>query len=318
MAEAQFVPGAGNIAGWLNSGFQTGASMMERAAAQRVREQQLKIQQEENEREQAKFSILRPALEAKAAGDVAAARNTVAGLETTEAMRTQAHTEMPIFRDEWARASQIDEPGERVRAMSTLLGKAAKYESVAELKSEIEVWKNVFAGQAITERTLAAVDARLQGAKETQAAKDEGARALEVEKAKHAKELQEVKNAAPKGSYTYLVNAMQAARDAGDDETVQLLQAQIDRRNHIAQPYSDAERIKTLDTEAKAAEADGNPALAKSLRDRIGYLTKRGGGKGIEGLIDAINKLPGGVAPSQAAPSQPKPSASNVPPTIKF
>jgi hypothetical protein len=293
---------------------------MDRVQARRIRDQQAQLAQEQAQRDADKFNILRPALQAKATADVAAANNAVAGLQTTEQMRAQAHEEMPGFRDEWAQASQIDDPSERVRAMSGVLGKAAKYESVGELKPEIDMWKNVFAGQAITERTLAAVDARNQASADAATEKASHDREMADLKAKHAKELQDIKNAAPKGTYTYLVQAMQDARDAGDEETANLLDAQIKKRNHIAQPYSDAERIKTLDDEANAAEADGNPALAKSMRDRIKYLTKRGGSGDREAKLQAILGVGGGAAP--AAPVSPKPGktapAAVVPPQIKF
>lgn len=287
-------------------------SYMDRASSRRMA-------QETHAMEMQQASVLLPVVRAKATADVAAANNQLAGMKQIEEMRAVAHGEMPGLRDEWSRASQINDPGERVKAMTSVLGRAAKYESVAEMKGEIDVWKNVLASAAITQRTLEAVNTRMDAAAELEKAKATHAKELEAVRGENAQLKQESANrgkveAAKVGAsrgYEHLVQSYQAAVAAGDDETAALLDAQIKRRNHIAQPYSDAERIKTLDAEAKEAEKEGDVALAKSLRARIEYLTKRGGGDR-EAKLQAILGNGGGTA-AGGSTTKPAPSTTAAP-----
>lgn len=313
----EFIPGgsptdAARIAIAASPTTDNGPSMMERAA-------RLRMDQQQANQQRTRFDLMAPVIHAKADADIAAAHNEMASFTQTEQMRAAAHTEMPDLRDLWSNAAQLDDPDQRVRAMSQVIGRAAKYEMVRDLKPEIDSWKNVLASSAVTARTLESIGQRMDAQKEIQTAKDAAAKELEDTRAGHQRELQSLKNQAPRGDYTYLVSAAQSARDSGDTETADLLDEQIRKRNHVPVPYGDAERIKALDQEAKAAEAEGDTTLAQAFRGRITTLTKRGRGDdaSLSAIAAAIGLPPqqpaqstaGGAPRQQAAPvSAPVPS----------
>jgi colicin import membrane protein len=333
MAEAQFIPGgpASAIPNALNTGLETGLSMMDRASRRRMAEEAHALQMQQQE-------ILRPVREAQGRADLAAAKNKLASMEQIEGMRAAAHEEMPQIRAEWEAASQLNDPMGRSDAQNKVLGRATKYEMVAELKPEVDRMKEVWSTGHITARTLAntqgiterqteLANIRAQAKAEADAAAGELKKQLAEQKAEADRLKQELVNKGKKdvattragGQYEHLLRSYQDAVEAGDEETASLLDAQIKKRNHIAQPYSDAERIKTLDAEAKAAEADGDAALAKSLRDRIGYLTRRSGGaaKSSTALRDAILGAGTQNPTGKVAPPATKPGTT-IDPKFKF
>lgn len=321
MAEAQFIPGAGigDIAGRLNAGLETSASLMDRTQARQIREQQLQIQQEQHRQEQEKFNILRPALTAKAAADVAEAHDTVEGLQQTEQLREASHVEMPQIREEWNKASMIDDDRERLRAMTAAMRRATKYASVKRLSPEITAMKEQIALAAIDARALDHIDLMADNAKlkaETDKAKTEmteRSRRLSAETRIAVADI----TAGGKDKLGQWAAKRDAAMRDGNDDIAAMYDDAIKKANHIAQPYSDAERIKTLDDEAKAAEEDGNPALAKAMRDRIGYLTKRGGSKA-EAFLQQLRAANGTAAPTTQPGAKSGTPGVAVPPTIKF
>lgn len=298
------------------TGLEGAMSFMERASRQRMAEEAYALKQQEDE-------IMRPVRDAQNRANEAAAKNKLASLTQIENLRASANDEMPAIREAWAQTHQIDDPIERSDAQNEVLGRATKYESVAELAPEINKLKEVWATTHTTARTLAnsqiitdrqreLADLKAQTAKEIQAANAE--RDLAKQELANKGKVDAVK-ARGGSSYEHLISSYQAAVEAGDTETANLLNSQITKRNHIAQPYSDAERIKTLTTEADAADAEGNPALAKAMRDRITYLTKRNnsGGDREAKLAAILGKTPAATPASAAGAATGKPQSTPAP-----
>lgn len=339
MTVAQFTPGnnPGDISGGLIRGLDAGASLMQRAQDRRLAEEnaQMRRQHEQDRREQ--LDIMRPAFAAKAAADLAQANNTVAGMEQTEIMRGLAHTEMPSIREEWMRASQVDDATERVGEMARVISRAAKFESVGELSGEIKIWKDVLAHGFTTARTLDAITGR-QVVAETRA---DAAKTASEQRGADALAKQEVANQGRAEVATIRANAPKAPtklereiqkRDeairAGDEETASLHRAQIEKLNAI--PGNTAAGFEAFargkdDAEAQLRDAqeNGTPEeiahwqrRVQSWEDKIRAINSRGVRRAESDPLNdpRARALLGDSTAAPAAATQPKAGVASPPP----
>lgn len=254
MAEAQFIPGqgAGNIIGALNSGIGTSASLMERAQARQVREQQMRINEEENDRRRQEFEVLAPAVRAKALADLKKVEVDVKGYEQAELARTSAMTMLPTARAIFDDLMNLEDPDMRSTAALQWVGQYGHLGNIAEFENEFNSKKDIAAKlytEASALRTM-----KLKSEQELEEARIRG------ENAKSSTVPEAVK----------LLEAADTLRAAGNIEGAKALEAIVGKKGHIAEPRRlELERLREL---RNAAEEAGDTLGAEEYNARIAKL----------------------------------------------
>jgi hypothetical protein len=262
--------------------------------------QSLRLREEEARRQRERDAIMRPVEIANAQAEVAKANAGVVAIQRNEQLREELHKESSVAEEEWTKVMGMSDPKQMADAAVAWTGRWMKFSALKDFSPLWEQRKEL-AGKFYQHATdMEKLSTQIAGQKDVA-----GIRAN-----------------APTG-FAHLVSSYQAAIDAGDTETANLLKGQIDKRNHVATPYSDADRIKQLESEADLAEKEGDTNLATALRSRIKVLTTpRGSGK--TSLDEKLGKLGAALgAPAtpvlpSAGPAQPAKPAAVVPPTLKF
>ncbi len=326
MAEAQFIPGSGNIVGALNSGIGTGASLMERSQAMRLRERQAQIAEEENARRQHQFEVLKPAMAAKATADIAEARAAVTGLEQAETARSWANKILPQARADFDDLMQLTDPDARELAGIKWIGTYGQLESVAAYATEFKSKKDIVAKVHTEAATVRHLTQQIEGQKEVAKIRGETAAEIATTNAGSRIETAQIR-ATSSDKIARLRQNLQEARDAGDSEGVSLYSGLLQKAQ--ASPINTALGSEQMFQKLEEAKADGDADEVAYWEKRVRALTERGVRKpsriddpNIRAWLDrspapapAQGTLPGpptSTKPAQKAPGAPADPFANI------
>jgi hypothetical protein len=199
---------------------------------------------------------------------------TKAGLTRTQALYQQAAQEMPGMQTEIGDAMKITDHSQREAALTAIEAKhpwleLAPYKSTADA-----IEKNRAAAEQLAQEEM-------KGKAQVEASAKRGVEAAGV-------------NAQAKNPIiSKLLQSKQDLTDAGaDPEVLKAIDDAITKANYVKPaPQTDPQRITDLEAQAKQAEVEGNPKLAKELRDHITFFNTRSGKAGGEDMAAQVAAL---------------------------
>ena len=228
---------------------------------------------------------------------------TKAGLTRTQALYQQAAQEMPGIQGELGDAMKITDHSQRESALTAIEAKHPWLELPAYKSTADAIEKNRVAAEQLAQEEL-------KGKSTVEASAKRGVEAAGV-------------NAKAKDPLvSKLLQSKQDLTDAGAaPEVLKAIDDAITKANAVKPAaQTDAQRITDLETQATQADSEGNPELAKALRNHVTFLNTRSGKAGgavtPEALAALNGQLGGGTpAASPAAAAGAAARANQMPQT---
>lgn len=293
MAEAQFQPGgpANAIPNALNTGLETGLSMMDRASRRRMAEETHAMQMQQEE-------ILRPVREAKANADIEAAKAHIIGLKQTEDASAAVNAIVPQARADFDEMLQLADPDFREQAAYEWIGKYGQIANVKTFAGEWGAKKDIVAKIHQDASTLRMLSLKTETEKEAIAARGETATGVATIRADATRDAAMTRAHGATPEAVKLREAVTQARDSGDEQGAADFEAILKKRGFI--PDQKKLKLEKLRELRQLAKDDGDTDGVKEYSDAIA--------KEVALTVDPIKQkvasmIPGGDARNPATPS---------------